>query len=228
MESPRYWFAPASTERSAAPNYWIAPSGAVDASLDLPPARVISAVRFTRRMPFATPKGVTFDEVGNALHAFLAADRPELGLDERTELAARLFRQRELAAAFDPEVAIAASDALRAFVAERWPDAKWHREIPVSAFVNTEQGRRRIAGSIDLLLETPAGYVIIDHKSFPGRASEWEERALGYAPQLMTYAKAIEIAGGRVAGMFVHFLIGGGIVEIGEQGLSREGSLHEL
>ena len=37
---------------------------------------------------------------------------------------------------------------------------------------------------------------------------------VGYAPQLMTYAQAIEIAGGRVAGMFVHFLIGGGIVEV--------------
>ncbi len=216
MGSPRYWFAPARAKRLAAPHYWIAPSSATEASLDLPPARVISAVRFTRRMPFATPKGITFDEVGNALHAFLAADVPELTSTERTDLAARLFQQRGLAGTFEPEVAIAASDALRTFVNERWPDATWHREIPVSAFVDTAMGRRRIAGSIDLLLETPDGFVIIDHKSFPGRASEWEERALGYAPQLMTYAKAIEIAGGRVAGMFVHFLIGGGIVEIVE------------
>jgi ATP-dependent helicase/nuclease subunit A len=216
IASPRYWFAPARTGPSTAPHYWIAPSSAADASLDLPPARVVSAVRFTRRMPFATPKGITFDEVGNALHAFLAADVPELTPSERTRLAARLFERRGLAGAFEPDVAIAASDALRAFVAERWSDAKWHREIPVSAFVDTEHGKRRIAGSIDLLLETPDGYVIIDHKSFPGRASEWEERALGYAPQLMTYAKAIEIAGAKVAGMFVHFLIGGGIVEIGD------------
>jgi ATP-dependent helicase/nuclease subunit A len=215
-DSPRYWFAPTRTEPSAAPDYWIAPSGAADASLELPAARVINSVRFTRRMPFATPKGITFDEVGNALHAFLAADVPELTSTERTELATRLFQQRGLAGAFEPEVAIAASDALRAFVAERWPDATWHRETPVSAFVDTEHGKRRIAGSIDLLLETPAGFVIIDHKSFPGRASEWEERAIGYAPQLMTYARAIGIAGGKVAGMFVHFLIGGGIVEIGE------------
>jgi ATP-dependent exoDNAse (exonuclease V) beta subunit len=215
-DSPRYWFAPARTESSAAPDYWIAPSSAADASLQLPSARIVNAVRFTRRMPLATPKGITFDEVGNALHAFLAADVPDLTSIERTELAGRLFQQRGLAGAFEPEVAIAAGDALRTFVAERWPDASWHREIPVSAFIDTEHGKRRIAGSIDLLLETPAGFVIIDHKSFPGRASEWEERALGYAPQLMTYAKAIQIAGGKVAGMFVHFLIGGGIVEIGE------------
>ncbi len=215
-DRPRHWFAPARAEPSAAPDYWIAPSSAAEASLELPSARVVSSVRFTRRMPFATPKGISFDEVGTALHAFLATDVPELTATERAELAARIFQQRGLTGAFEPEVAIAASDALRAFVAERWPDAAWHREIPVSAFVDTPQGRRRIAGSIDLLLETPAGFVIIDHKSFPGRASEWGERALGYAPQLMTYARAIRIAGGRVAGMFVHFLIGGGIVEIGE------------
>ena len=40
-------------------------------------------------------------------------------------------------------------------------------------------------------------------KSFPGRASEWEQRALSYAPQLMTYAAAIEMAGGTVIGRFV-------------------------
>lgn len=215
VESPRYWFAPAHAGPTAAMNYWIAPSSAADASLELPMARVVSAVRFTRRMPFATPKGITFDEVGNALHAFLAADVPELTPSDRTRLAARLFQQRGLAGTFEPEVAIAASDALRAFVAERWPGATWHREIPVSAFVDTAHGRRRIAGTIDLLLETPAGFVIVDHKSFPGRASEWEERALGYAPQLMTYSRAIVRAGGTVVGMFVHFLIGGGIVEIG-------------
>jgi ATP-dependent exoDNAse (exonuclease V) beta subunit len=212
----RYWFAPARTQPSAAPDYWIAPSSAAFASLELPSASVISSVRFTRRMPFAAPRGITFDEIGTALHAFLAADVPELTSTERTELAARLFQQRGLTGAFEPEVAIAASDALRAFVAERWPNAKWHRESPVSAFIDTEHGKRRIAGSIDLLLETPAGFVIIDHKSFPGRASEWDEGALGYAPQLMTYARAIELAGGKVAGMFVHFLIGGGIVEIGD------------
>ena len=70
----------------------------------------------------------------------------------------------------------------------------WRREVPVTALVESQHGRRRIEGAIDLLLETPHGSVIIDHKSFPGRASEWEQRALSYAPQLMTYAAAIEMA----------------------------------
>jgi ATP-dependent helicase/nuclease subunit A len=213
---PCLWFARASAEPSDAPPYRIAPSRAADDSLDLPPARVLGSMRFTRRMPFATPKGVTFDQVGTALHAFLAADHFELMAAERIALAERVFRQAGLDGFFAPDVAVAASDALRAFVAERWPGAQWRREVPVSAVIASTHGRRRIEGAIDLLLDTPNGFVIIDHKSFPGRASEWEQRALGYAPQLMTYAKAIEMAGGALIGRFVHFTIGGGIVEVGE------------
>jgi ATP-dependent exoDNAse (exonuclease V) beta subunit len=103
------------------------------------------------------------------------------------------------------------------FVEGRWPGATWHREIPVSAVLSSEWGPRRIAGTIDLLLETAAGYVIIDHKSFPGRADQWAERALEYAPQLMTYAKAIEMAGGVVIGRFIHFTIGGGVAEVDDE-----------
>ena len=213
---PRRWFAPSTPASTDVPSYWIAPSAAADAALDLPAARVVSSTRFTRRMPFATPKGMTFDQVGNALHAFLGADRAELEANARRQLADRVLARAGLDAFVTSDVVIAASDALRNFVAERWPNAVWHREVPITAMLDSAQGRRRIAGSIDLLLETAGGYVIIDHKSFPGRASEWHERALGYAPQLFTYARAIEMAHGKVAGMFIHFLIGGGIVEIGE------------
>jgi ATP-dependent helicase/nuclease subunit A len=109
---------------------------------------------------------------------------------------------------------LGASDALRTFVAARWSDATWHREVPILAALDSEHGARRIAGSIDLLLETRDGFVIIDHKSFPGAATHWESRALEYGPQLMTYSKAIEMAGGTVLGRFIHFTVGGGMAEL--------------
>ncbi|HMJ13683.1 MAG TPA: 3'-5' exonuclease, partial [Polyangiaceae bacterium] len=214
-DEPRLWFAKTPVEPADAPPYWIAPSRAAEEGFEAGDARILSSRRFTRRMPFATPKGVTFDQVGSALHAFLAADHFELTALERTELAARVFRNAQLDGCFAPDVAVAASDALRTFVAQRWPNSVWHREVPITAVMASPHGRRRIEGAIDLLLETPNGFVIIDHKSFPGRASEWESRALGYAPQLAAYATAIEMAGGVVIGRFVHFTIGGGIVEIG-------------
>jgi len=100
------------------------------------------------------------------------------------------------------------------FVATRWPGAIWHREVPVSAATASEHGLRRIEGTIDLLLQTPAGFVIIDHKSFPGNAALWAAKALEYAPQLLTYAMTIAMSGGLVIGQFIHFTVGGGMVEV--------------
>jgi hypothetical protein len=67
-----------------------------------------------------------------------------------------------------------------------------------------------------MLLETADGYIIVDHKSFPGRQDQWPERALAYAPQLFTYARAIRMTGANVLAMLVHFTVGGGVVEVGE------------
>jgi len=49
---------------------------------------------------------------------------------------------------------------------------------------------------------------------FPGSAALWAVKALEYAPQLMTYAMAIEMSGGLIIGRFIHFTVGGGLVEV--------------
>lgn len=216
--APRYWFArpPSHTaDASDVPPYRITPSLAANDSLELPAARVLSVTRFTRRMAFTNARGTSWDAIGTALHAFLAADLPDLTPEHRQEVAERILTCAGLTQNFAPDVLLAASDALRGYVERRWPAAKWHREIPVSALLQTEHGARRIEGTIDLLLETVSGYVIVDHKSFPGRQEHWAERALTYAPQLMTYAKAVTMAGGVVSGMVIHFTVGGGVVEVG-------------
>jgi ATP-dependent helicase/nuclease subunit A len=57
-------------------------------------------------------------------------------------------------------------------------------------------------GWIDMLLELPDGYVIIDHKSYPG--SDSEEHAKQYAPQLAVYRSAIEKTTGKVIATLIH------------------------
>jgi ATP-dependent helicase/nuclease subunit A len=213
-DEPRFWFARSANSQPDAPSYYIAPSRAATESLGLGELRVASTTRFTSRMPFSSAHGTDWDHVGTTLHAFLAADYPELDGVERVGLARRILGRAGLDASFTVDALLRAGDALRKFIDERWPNATWHREIPVLAALDTEHGARRVAGSIDLLLETPAGFVIIDHKSFPGAASHWESRALEYAPQLATYSKAIEMAGGAVIGRFVHFTVGGGMAEL--------------
>jgi hypothetical protein len=195
-------------------HYRVTPSRASKELVDLGQAHVLRSGRLDRRMPFSLPRGTRWDTVGTTLHAFLAADIEALSDVERRSLADRILRGAGLEKAFAGDTLIAASDALRRFVAWRWPDAVWRREIPIRAHLATERGARLIDGCIDLLLETPRGVVIIDHKSFPGRAAEWEARALDYAPQLLAYARALEIAGREVLAMIVHFTVGGGIVEL--------------
>lgn len=216
--SIRYWFTRAEdAPAGAVPPYRITPSGSAHdpLALTLPTPRVIATTRFTRRMAFTHATGTSWDAIGTALHGFLAADYPALSAEQRTELAQRILSNAELGTMFEIDALIAASDAFRSYVDKRWPGAVWHRELPVSALLDTEQGARRIEGTIDLLLETEAGYVIVDHKSFPGRQEHWAERALGYAPQLFTYAKAIRMIGAEVTAMLIHFTVGGGVVEVG-------------
>jgi len=213
--SARYWFARStSASETEIPPYRITPSKAGEGSLVLPTARVVSVTCFTRRMAFTHANGTTWDAIGTTLHGFLAADQHDLTAEERAAIAQRILTNAELGAMFAADTLIAASDAFRNYIESRWPGARWHREIPISALLDTEHGARRIEGTIDLLLETESGYVIVDHKSFPGRQEYWAERALGYAPQLLTYAKAIRMTGAEVLVMLVHFTVGGGVVEV--------------
>ena len=50
---------------------------------------------------------------------------------------------------------------------------------------------RVVRGFVDLLVETAAGWLIIDHKSSPQPKSTWRRDALGYAGQLAAYRDAL-------------------------------------
>jgi ATP-dependent exoDNAse (exonuclease V) beta subunit len=155
-------------------------------------------------------------DLGDAVHAFLAADLPGLSPQTRHALAARLLASVNLTGNVRPEALLDASDRFRAVADARWPGAIWHREIPVTAFVPTPQGPRRLSGSIDLLLETTEGYVIIDHKTFPGTTEPaWRKKCSELAPQLAAYAAALRsVPGGKVAGAWFHMPLGGGMLEV--------------
>jgi ATP-dependent helicase/nuclease subunit A len=58
------------------------------------------------------------------------------------------------------------------------------------------------------------GYVIIDHKDYPGQ--EAEERAAKYIPQMQAYRAAVERATGRpVIDVLLHLPISGMVMRLG-------------
>jgi ATP-dependent helicase/nuclease subunit A len=210
----RVWFATSVGPPVERPTYWISPSQAATDWPELAVPKVAETTSIGERLPLGDAKGVSWDVVGDAVHAFLAADVEGIAASHRLELARRLLTASNLEALLAPEALVRAGDQLRAWVASRWPAATWHRELPLTAAVSTPRGTRRVQGTLDLLLETPEGVVIIDHKSFPGGASQWAAKAAEFAPQLAAYAHALTAASQRVNGMYVHFTVGGGVVRL--------------
>ena len=85
------------------------------------------------------------------------------------------------------------------------------REWPVVG----RQGLQRVQGRLDLLIETKTGFIVIDHKTYPGRPDTWESRVVGYAPQLELYGRLCAAATGKpVEGLFVHLPVAGAMLRV--------------
>jgi len=68
--------------------------------------------------------------------------------------------------------------------------------------VHAIEGTQVIAGRIDLLIEIPNGFVVMDHKSFPGVIDVEGERLRAFAGQAALYARALERVTGRTCQEF--------------------------
>jgi hypothetical protein len=163
------------------------------------------------------------EDVGSALHAIFAVD------DVAQERAVRIGTAKAIldrwnVIGIEPEDVIAAADRFWKHIGEQYPTATVHREVPVHAY----DGLQVISGRIDILIDGPANedwFVIYDHKSFPGQQDKWDGQARKHAPQLGTYADAVEIALGgrkRCAGCFVHMPVRGAIIGIQMQDADSE------
>ena len=165
------------------------------------------------RMQLSLPEGASMADLGDALHGFLAADRHTESDDARRELAEGCLARFGVSAALQPSEMVRASDALRAWIDQHHPDAHWRREWPIQ---HRLEAGTILRGQVDLVLETPRGLVVIDHKSFPGSRGDALERAKSYAPQLAAYASALAAAGDApILGAFVNLPVLGWMVEVG-------------
>jgi ATP-dependent helicase/nuclease subunit A len=202
-------------------NYFM-PSGYIK---EYPPAR-ISPSRLTVddgeaaliQVKTATDFGVRIeikgnpgmDSIGNAIHGFLALDHSGPSDKRKRESAIGLLERWGIDKAIDPDDLMAAEERLRDFISKKYSGARTFREWPIS--FRNDKGQV-MQGWIDVLLELPDGYVIIDHKSYPGPDSE--EHAKQYAPQLEVYRLAIEKATGKkVIETLIHMPIVGKVFRL--------------
>lgn len=160
---------------------------------------------------FTVRDGSDMEFVGNAMHAFFAADRPEYAAQDRLAIATELLEGYRVAGSIAPQHVVEAADRLWTWLNASDPGAAIHREWPVQHRLATGTV---VAGTADLLVRSEAGIVVIDHKSFPGSEAEALNRATGYSGQLQAYADAISASGQRVSSMWIHFPVLGLLAEV--------------
>ncbi|WP_162910120.1 UvrD-helicase domain-containing protein [Azohydromonas sediminis] len=153
--------------------------------------RVAESVTLGKRI--YTAAAVDRGRLGAAIHACIAAhlamsDRPL----EPDEVSAILERM-EVAEGIEAQALHAQLEAIRHWVAKRWPGAQAMVELPVQQV--TQEGQY-LVGRADLVLRTATGWVLIDHKSAPVGSSQWDSLAQAYGGQLAAYREALQAASG--------------------------------
>jgi len=150
-------------------------------------------------------------DLGDALHAIIAAEFLNPDHLQRLEAVHRILRGHKLENCLKNEDVLAMADRLRRQIATDFQPKRMLVEVPIEV---TNAKGQRIGGFIDLLLETKIGWVVVDHKSFPGKRADWSAKAFSYSGQLALYEEALARLNMPVASLWVHFAIGGGLVEV--------------
>lgn len=148
--------------------------------------------------------------VGSAIHAFLGMDNCGGAVELRHTQALALLNRWGMADTLNADQLITIHERLHTFIRTHYPEAIVRTEWPIMI---QRQNNQLTQGWIDLLLELPDGYVVIDHKSYPG--IDIQSLAERYAGQLETYRNALETNSGKpVRASLLHLPLLGKVVAI--------------
>lgn len=150
--------------------------------------------------------------VGTACHDIIAALLLGSRSVEPVGWAEKLLKRFQVETSLAAEEVVRQALALQALLVEKFGALELLPEWPVSITLNNGQ---KLYGWIDLLVRTREGWLIIDHKAYPGDPAGWGEYALGYSGQLAAYRQAVEQATGiPMVGQWIHLCLGGGLVQV--------------
>lgn len=106
----------------------------------------------------------------------------------------RILKTWAVANLVDKDAVCAQVAAFQAWLTKRWPGCPVHVEVPIEA---DGPNGTRIRGRIDLLVDAPDGWILLDHKSNPGGTSRDEDLAAEHGAQLESYGHALVAATGK-------------------------------
>jgi ATP-dependent exoDNAse (exonuclease V) beta subunit len=144
--------------------------------------------------------------LGAALHAVIAAELYGQGDHQR------ILEDYGVTEVITANAARQCATRLVGKLGERFDALRYYCECPIQ--YRSREGQL-IQGWADLLLETPDGFVLIDHKTSPQPAESWCDIAPNYSGQLAAYAEGVRRATDRpITSCWIHFAVGGGLVEV--------------
>ncbi len=177
--------------------------------LQLPGSRVGKIIDVGQRLPLSG--ALDEADLGDALHSIFAAEFVNPGHARSLETIQRILLGYELADHLKGEDVLQMVDRFRASLEQQFHAKRVLVEIPIATI---NEAGQRIEGFIDMLVETGDGWILIDHKSFPGKRSEWPTEAMSYSGQLALYRDALKKLKLPVASVWIHFAVGGGLIEV--------------
>lgn len=130
--------------------------------------------------------------LGTALHLCIAR-AGLLGRADSSEIG-RILSVWGVSNTVDVAAVAAQVNAFREWHGKRWLGCPVLVEVPVES--DGPEGTR-IRGRIDLLVDTPGGWILLDHKANPGGADRDVDLAQVHGPQLTSYAYALHRATGK-------------------------------
>jgi ATP-dependent exoDNAse (exonuclease V) beta subunit len=148
--------------------------------------------------------------VGSAVHAYLGTEFSVLDAAQQQELAQRIVARWQVESTIDASLLLTAGERFESYLDAEFPGWTRHRE----AAIGWRPDNQVMEGWIDLLLEGPDGFVLVDHKTYPGKDPEGHVREK-YLGQMAAYRDAVFAATGKpVLRNLIHFPALGRVYEI--------------
>lgn len=179
----RHWFV--RRPRATAKPLWHRPSSAAGGQFSVAQTESVGV-----RIALAGKPDMA--NLGAALHLCLARAgvRGKVAPDEVD----RILGTWGVANSVDGAAVISQLMCFQEWLHKRWPGSPVFVEVPIET--DGPDGTR-IRGRIDLLVETPPGWVLLDHKANPGGSDRDDDLAQAHGPQLASYAGALLAATGK-------------------------------
>ncbi|MBL8029309.1 MAG: UvrD-helicase domain-containing protein [Fibrobacteres bacterium] len=150
--------------------------------------------------------------LGEAFHAYMAVDTSKMSHEQKVEVADRLLLGWGVAENVKGADLVKQAAAFETFIAAKWKNCVWQRELPMQLFENGHI----IRGRTDLIIEVGEDFAVFDYKTVQDTETDkLIVKAESYAPQLDAYRRtAIKAGKKKCLGMYLVFPVLGQVVEV--------------